>query len=367
MYVTKYLFYFTGTIMERNVGLINKAFEFDDKDTQNDAQLFATDAGVVNFQNKPNHCEEENMGQDSDFNKEGFNKDQIYINQVVDGEEIYVNLPKDVVNNIKNDFVADFTANGFNCERNLQQSNKMSYDFAVNNNVPVEENLCKDFNYLTMYGYESLDLNTSNGNKERAIVNIDNELDSLKALFKKTNCLTSFYNTKDPFEKSCKELESVEGLHHYQNILPEHDVIETKQVPGIHNFVANVDSRHNIDANAFDQTNESCFELKLETSAIKLYANIGNSALDDTNSAINEIMINKKTNNLPKNFSKTTNDKSLISDDNSLNKHSDYNRNCDEIKYRFKGPVFRSFCEKKTKKDWKRRSLGRELKLVLRV
>lgn len=360
MDVTNYLFSFTGTIMERNIGMINKAFEFNDKDTHNGVQLLAIDIkkdqGVVNFKNNLNHCEEESMGQDKDFNKEDFNKDRIYIKQVVDGEEIYVNLPKDVVKNITNDFSAEFTANGFNYESNLQQSNKMSYDFAFNDIVSVEENLCKDFNYLKMYA------NTSYGNKEHAIVNIDNELDSLKALFKKTNCLTSYCNTKDPFEKSCKELESVEGLHHYQNILPEHAVIETKQVPGIHNFVANVDSRHNIDANAFDPTNESCFELKLDASDIKVYANIGN-----TDSAINEIMINKNTNNLPKICNKTTNDKSLISDDNSLNKHSDCNRNCDEIKYRFKGAVFRSFCEKKKKKNWKRRSLGRELKLVLQV
>lgn len=358
--------------MERSHGIINEAFEFEDDDTQIVPIDIKIDVGMVNLKTKLNLFEIENNHKhhDRELSQENVDKDQIYTKQTVHGEEIYVNLPENVVRDITNDFLADFTVNGFTYEDNLLQSNKQSYDVVFNNNVPVEENLYTDFNYFGMYHYESLDTNTDDVNKqEYAFSNADNESDNFKVLFDEM-----LNNTKIPFEKSCEELAPIGGLQHYHNILPENDVNETKQVLGIHNFVGNVDSRHNIDANAIDQTNEGRFELKLDagdTKGVNACTNIGNPTLNKIGSNISEIMINDKTNSAAKNFNKTTVEKSIIFDDNYLKKRIGESVICssnyDEIKYRFKGPVFRSFCEKKTKKNLKRRSLGGELKLVLSV
>lgn len=352
--------------MERNLGICNEAFEFEEEVVQFVPIDRKTDAVIININNKLNHNEEDNKHR----YQEDVNKDQIYIKQVIDGEDIYVNLPKDIVKSIRTDDLTEevFTACGFSYnEDNLQQSNKQFYDDVHDDSyVSVDESIYKDFNYFSMYDYESVEINPGSRNKECAF--IGNELDNFTVRFNE-----ELISTKVSFTKSYEELPSIDSLHHYHNILPEYDVNKTKQVPGTHNFVANVDSRHNIDVNVIDQTNEGCYEFKLDTGdskVVTVYTDIGNLTFDETDS-VSEIMINDKTNSMAKSFNKTADEKSLISDDYSLKKYSDDSANCngnyDEIKYRFKGPVFRSFCEKKKKKTWKRRSLGGELKLVLKV
>lgn len=356
--------------MERNPGIVNEAFESEEDVIQFIPIDTKTDTVIINIKSKLNNNKDENnyTYQDRNSTKEDGNKDQIYIKQVVDGEDIYVNLPKDIVKNIPNDDLTKdvFTACGFTYdEDNLQQSNKQLYDVVFDDYVSVEENLYKDYNYCRTYDYETVEINSDHRNKEHAYINVSNELESFKAILN-----DKLINNKVSFAKNYKDLTPIDRLHHYHNILPEYDVNNAKQVPGTHNFVTNVDGRQNIDVNAIDQTNEGCFEFKLDTGDTKVahvYTDIDDLVFDGTDSVTCEIMINEKT----KDFNKTADEKSLISDDNSLKKHSDGSVNCngsyDEIKYRFKGPVFRSFCEKKKKKNWKRRSLGGELKLVLKV
>lgn len=351
--------------MEKNLGIINDAFVFEDEVVQFIPIDTKTDAVIINIRNKHNDNEEENNHsyQDRNCSEEDVNKDQIYFKQVVDDEHIYENLPQDIVKNIETD---DLTEEIF-CKYNDVNSNQHMYDVVFNDYVSVEENFYKDFNYFRMYDYESVEINPNSKNKEYAIINVGDELDNFKAILNE-----KLVNTKVSYTKSYEELASADSLHHYHNILPEYDVSKTKQVPGTHNFIANSDSRHNIDVNAIYQTNEGCFEFKLDAGDAQVdhvYTDIETLALDET--VAGKIMINEKTNGTAKSFNKTADEKSLISDDNSLTKHSDDSVNCngnyDEIKYRFKGPVFRSFCEKKKKKNWKRRSLGGELKLVLKV
>lgn len=358
--------------MDRSLGVVNEAFEFDEDVVQFIPIDTKTDAVIINIKNKVNHNDVDNNDKLLNSSTADDNKDQIYIKQVVDGEDVYVNLPKDIVKNIKTDDLTEevFTACGFAYhEDDVQQSNKQFYDAVFDDYVSVEENHYKDFNYFRMYDYETVEIKPDSRNKDFTFINVGNEADTLKAMLNE-----KLINTKVSFTKSYEELVSIDGLHHYHNILPEYDVNKTKQVPGTHNFVANVDNRHNIDVNAIDQTNEGCFEFKLDTgntNVVNVYTDIGNFAFDETDSVGREIMINDKTNIMAKSVNRTADEKSLISDDNSLKKHSDDNVYCnsnyDEIKYRFKGPVFRSFCEKKKKKNWKRRSLGGELKLVLKV
>lgn len=357
--------------MERNLGMVNEAINFQEQDEQFVTIDIKRDAGEISLKNKFNYNKDENdhTYQDRISSQEDVSKDQIYIKQVVDGEYTCVSLPKDIVKVISTDNLTDFTARGFNNDEDeLQQSSNQLHDIVFNDYLPVEENLYEDFNYFRMHDFESVKINTDRRNKEYTFTNMGNEFDSFKAIWtKKLN------NCEVILGKSYDEFASIDDVHDYHNILPEHDVNTTKQVYGIHNFVANAYSRHNIDVNAIDKTNADYFEYKLDTSDTKVlnvYRNIENLAFDETDSVKSKIMINEKSNGAVKSANKPADEKSLICDD-SLKKHSDENINCnsnyDEIKYRSKGPVFRSFCEKKKKKNLKRRSLGGELKLILKV
>lgn len=348
--------------------MTNKAIKFEEQDKQFVSIDIKRDE--ISLKNKFIHNKEDNNHtyQNIIFSQEDASKDQIYIKQVIDGEDTYVNLPKDIVKVITTDDLADFTARGCDYnEDNLQQSNNQLYDIAFNDYVPVEENLYEDFNNFRMHDFESVKINTDRRNKKYAFTNMANEFDSFKAIWSE-----KLNNSEVILVKSYDKLASIGDVHDYHNILPEYDVNTTKQEYGIHNFVANAYSRHNIDVNAIDKTNADYFEYKLDASDTKVfnvYRNIGNLAFDETDSVKSEIMMNEKSNGTVKSANKPADEKSLICDDNSLKKHSDenVNSNYDEIKYRFKGPVFRSFCEKKRKKNWKRRSLGGELKLVVKV
>lgn len=354
--------------MERNLGIINESIEFEEViqfvpiDTK-------TDAVIINIKNKQDE-EEKNHTNKNRTNK-GDSSEQIYIKQVVNGEDVYLSLPKDM-NNITTDDLSKevFTACGLtNNKSNKEQkhANEQKYDVVFNDYDCYDDNLYK--NCIKVYDHEAVRVDPDSRDKEYVSINVGNELESFKAMLNE-----KLLNNRISLTNYYGELASIDNLHYYQNTLPENDVVKTKQVTGIDNFVANGNNGHNTNVKAIDQTNQDYSDFSLDvtdTELFKDYTGNDNLAFDESNSVAGDIMINDKTNCVAGSFNETADEKSLISDDISLKRHSNDSVNCnsdfDEIKYRFKGPVFRSFCEKKRKRNWKRRSLGGELKLMLKV
>lgn len=327
--------------MARNIGVINEPLEFDEVTQYVPIDTY-TDAFIINIKNK--HDEDKNPTNNNGPSLKP-KTDQIYVAQVIDGKNVYINLAKG--HNTTQGLSAEvFTSCGFNNKDQMQADANDTSNVNLNDYENYE-----DFNCIKVYDYEPK--GKPETRDKDVSINVGNEFEGLKAMLDE-----KLFTNRSSLTKSYGEMGSAVGLRAKHNIVHENGN-KTKGLPANHNFVGSVDSTHNIDEDAIDQTNQgSCNDVN----EIKVLSNgIGDYIFNE----INTDMINEKMITLG-NFNETADEKSLISDDISFNNTNNCN-GFDEIKYRFKGPVFRSFCEKKKKRNWKSRSFGGELKLVLQV